>query len=590
MSLNDELSNLFDTLASMLQLKGEPVFKAIAFQKVSRLLSETSVDIRKAAADGSLAEMEGIGPSSRKIIEEYVQTGKSSALAEIGAEIPPGLIPMLGIPGLGAKTVALLWKERNIHSIEELSAAIESGRLAGLKGIGEKKIEQIKQGIALLAQAGERMGVVLALPLASELLELVRKLAGVERAEIAGSLRRRRETIGDVDLICAVAPAQAEAVAKAFTQLPQVKRVLGQGKTKASILTDRGLQVDLRLVPPVHFGAALQYFTGSKEHNVKLRSLALSKGMTLNEWGLYRLSDYDKAEKRTGEPPAAAPVASITEEEIYTALGLDTPDPLVREDRGEIEAAAARKLPALVQLGDIRGDLHCHTVASDGSDSILAMAEAAKKLGYEFLAITDHSKAQVIANGLSRERLLTHVKEIHRIGEQIKGIRLLAGCEVDILADGHMDFEDEVLAELDIVVGSPHLALRQEEPKATERLLRAIDNPYVNIIGHPTGRLIHRRPGLPVDFQRIFSAAAGNGTALEINAAYPRLDLNDVHARAAIAAGVKISINTDAHDVAGFSQMIFGVEVARRAWVDKGDVINCFSLESLLEFIRRKRP
>ncbi|MGA2233187.1 MAG: DNA polymerase/3'-5' exonuclease PolX [Tepidisphaeraceae bacterium] len=590
MSLNDELSNLFDTLAALLQLKGEPVFKAIAFQKVSRLLGDTSADIRKAAADGTLADMEGIGPSSRKIIEEYVQTGKSSALEEISAGVPPGLITMLSIPGLGAKTVAMLWKERDIKSIEELTAAIDAGRLAGLKGVGEKKIDQIKQGIALHAQAGERMGIVEALSIATAMLEQVRALPGVERAEIAGSLRRRRETIGDVDLICAVAAAHAEAVSKAFTQLPQVKRVLGQGKTKASILTKSGLQVDLRLVPPVHFGAALQYFTGSKDHNVKLRSLALSKGMTLNEWGLYRLSDYDKAEKKTGEPPAAKAVASRTEEEIYTALGLATPDPLVREDRGEIEAATAGTLPVLVQLSDIRGDLHSHTTASDGHDSILEMAEAAKKLGYEFLAITDHSKAQVIANGLTRERLLAHVKEIHRIGEQIKGIKLLAGCEVDILADGRMDFEDEVLAELDIVVGSPHLALRQEEPKATERLLKAIDNRYVNIIGHPTGRLIHRRAGLPLDFQRIFSAAAANGTALEINASYPRLDLNDVHARAAIAAGAKISINTDAHDMAGFSQMIFGVEVARRAWARKGDIINCFTYKSLLEFIKHKRP
>jgi DNA polymerase (family 10) len=333
----------------------------------------------------------------------------------------------------------------------------------------------------------------------------------------------------------------------------------------------------------------LQYFTGSKEHNVKLRSLANDKGMTLNEWGLYKLSDYDKADKKVGEAPSILAIAGRSEEEIYKALGLATPEPHIREDRGEIEAAGAGKLPTLISVKDIRGDLHTHTTASDGSNSILEMAEAAKALGYEYLAITDHSKSQVIANGLTAQRLLRHIKDIHRAGEQIKGITLLAGCEVDILADGRLDFEDAVLAELDIVVASPHISLKQERDKATDRLLRAIENPYVSIIGHPTGRLIHRREGLPLHFERIFQAAAKSGTALEINGAYPRLDLNDVQAKAAITAGVLLAVDTDAHSTGGLAAMEIGITVARRAWAKKKDVINCLSLKELRAFIARKR-
>jgi len=591
MPLNDDLSELFETFAALLQIKGEPVFKAISFSKVSRILKETSVDIRKAVADGSIADIDGIGPSSRKIIEEFVATGHSTDFDQVAASVPGGLLPMLKIPGMGPKTISLFWKERGIESLDQLVQAIDTGKLEGLKGIGQKKIDQIKEGIAFAAQAGTRMGIGPALEIAQALLEKVRELKGVERAEMAGSLRRRRETIGDVDIVCALKkPEEGDAVSKAFTKLPEVQKVLGQGRTKASIVTKENLQVDLRIVPSIHFGAALQYFTGSKEHNVKLRSLANAKGMTLNEWGLYRLSDYEKAEKKTGEAPAAKAIASKTEEEIYSALGMATPDPVLREDRGEIDAARDGKLPHLIALSDIRGDLHSHTTASDGADSILGMAEAAKALGYEYLAVTDHSKSQVIANGLTAERLLKHIKDIHKAGNQIKGITLLAGCEVDILADGHLDFEDDILGELDIVVASPHVALRQEQDKATERLLRAIDNPYVNIIGHPTGRLIAARAGLPLDFPRIFKAAAANGTALEINASYPRLDLDDIHARAAVNAGVMLAIDTDAHETKGFMSMQYGIAVARRAWVGTESVINCLKLSALLDFIKRKRP
>ncbi len=380
-----------------------------------------------------------------------------------------------------------------------------------------------------------------------------------------------------------------ERVSAEFVKLSGVQCVLGQGSTKASVLMEGGTQVDLRIVPAANFGAALQYFTGSKEHNTKLRGLAQQKNMTLNEWGLYRNEDYDKSEKKTGFPPKAKPVASKTEEDIYKALGMACMEPTLREDRGEIEAAIAGKLPKVIKLEDIRGDLHCHTTASDGRNTIEQMAEAAKARGYEFLGITDHSKTSVLANGLTAERLMKHAAEIRRISAKMRGISLLAGCEVDILADGHLDFEDSVLKELDFVVASPHVALKQDAEKGTDRILRAIENRYVNIIGHPTGRLIFDREGLPLNFGKIFKAAAETGTALEINSAYPRLDLNDVAAYGALKAGVKLSIDTDAHGIEQLANMRFGIFVAQRAWATAADVINCMTLKKLTEFIAKKR-
>lgn len=590
MSINHALSELFKTFASVMEIKGEAVFKAIAFTKVARILNDMTFDIRDAVEKGTLDEIEGIGKSSKKIIEDFVRTGKSADFEDVVSTVPPGLIPMLQVPGLGPKTISLLWKERGVTSVDELAKAIADGKLDGLKGIGEKKIEQIKQGLTMREAAGKRLGIGEAQPVGELILSQVRKFKGIEKAEIAGSLRRRKETIGDLDIIAGVVDASAmNSISDQFAKLPQVDRVLGQGPSKASIVTEAGLQVDLRIVPIENFGAALQYFTGSKEHNVKLRGLALDNGMTLNEWGLYRLSEYEKAKKETAKAPPIKAVASKSEEDVYRALGLEYVEPELREDRGEIDAATSKTLPKLIKLEDLRGDLHMHTTASDGTASILEMAEAAKARGYEFIAITDHSKSQVVANGLTAERLLRHVNEIHKVGAKLKGITLLAGCEVDILVDGRLDFEDDVLKELDFIVASPHVSLRQDTEKATARILRAIENRYVNVIGHPTGRLINQREGLPLDFAKIFKAAAETGTALEINSGYPRLDLTDTAARAAIAAGCKLSINTDAHSIEGLDEMRLGIQVARRAWATAGDVINCMKGKQLLEFVAKKR-
>ncbi|HEY7120102.1 MAG TPA: DNA polymerase/3'-5' exonuclease PolX [Tepidisphaeraceae bacterium] len=598
MALNHELSALFERMAQLMEIKGMSVFKSIAFHKVARVLKDMTLDIKKCCDDGTLGELEGIGDSSRKIIEQYVKEGRSTDYDELATSVPAGLVPMLEIPSLGPKTIALFWKERGITSVDELIKALDEGKLDGLKGVGEKKLEAIKQGIELRAKSAGRMGIGEAMPVAQSLVEQLRKVAGVKQVEYAGSLRRRKETVGDVDLIAAVAHEKdGEFIAREFVKFPEVARVLGQGTTKASVLTAGGLQVDLRIIPQEHFGAALMYFTGSKEHNVKLRGRALEMGMTLNEWGLYKITIEKKAdkgrsggrvEKETAHAPAAKPQAARTEEDVYKALGMSYVPPELREDRGEIDAAVNGKLPKLIEVKHIRGDLHTHTTASDGQNSIEEMAEAAKARGYAYLAITDHSKSQVIANGLTAERLLKHVAAIHKVGERIRGIKLLAGCEVDILADGRLDFEDEILKELDIVVASPHVALKQDETKATDRILRAIDNRYVNIIGHPTGRLIGGRAGLPLEFAKVFAAAAKAGVALEINSGYPRLDLNDEHARGAIAAGVRLAIDTDAHSVGEFGEIEWGVGVARRAGVEAGRVINCMELEELEGFLAKK--
>jgi DNA polymerase (family 10) len=596
MSLNTDLAELFRNFAAIMEIKGESVFKAIAFSKVGRILDDLTIDVKQLCQEGKIGEIEGIGPSSQRIIEQYVCKGRSTDFDEVAATVPPGLLPMLAIPGLGPKTIALLWKERKIESIDELSQAIEAGKLEGLKGLGDKKIESIKQGLAMRAQAGTRIGLPEARHTALLLLEQLRAIPLVDRAEIAGSLRRWRETIGDVDLLATLKkskgefdPKQGSAVTAAFAALPQVKQIKGQGPTKASIITSTGLQVDVRIVPAECFGAAWLYFTGSKDHNVRLRGLAQDRKMTLNEWGLYDLVAYEKVTKKPGSPPPIKALASKTEADIYAKLKMDFIEPELREDRGEIDLALRHALPKLIVQADYRGDLHTHTTASDGNATIEQMAEAAMARGYKYLAITDHSKSQVIANGLTAERLLKHVAEIRKVGSKLKGITLLAGCEVDILTDGRLDFEAAVLAELDFVVASPHISLKQDTQKATDRIVRAIETRYVNVIGHPSGRLINKRAGLPLDFARVYKAAAATGTALEINGGYPRLDLDDVHSRAAIAAGAMLAIDTDAHSIEGLDELDLGLSVARRAGAEAKNVINCMEIKALRAWAGKKR-
>lgn len=591
MALADKLSQLFHDASRLLEVKGENRFKVIAFQKIGRVLEDPALDLERHVREGTVEDIDGVGATAAKIIREYATTGRSTDLDELRQSVPPELPALLNVNGLGPKTVGLLWHELGVDSPAALKRALDEGKLAGLKGIGEKKIEQITQGLELLATAGQRRGLRQALHATQPLLDWLKSDARVASADVAGSLRRGRETVGDVDILCACRKLDdAPAVCADFAKQPGVERVLAEGDTKASVLVAGGLQVDLRVVPVANFGAALQYFTGSKDHNKHVRNVAIARKLTLNEWGLYRASEYDVADKPAGKPPLVKPVAAASEIEVYAALGLQLIPPELREDRGEIELAAKNALPALLTAADLLGDLHTHTTASDGVDTIEAMAEAAKVLGYKYLAITDHSKSQPVANGLDAKRLLKHIKAVHAANDRVKGIELLAGSEVDILVDGRLDYEDAILAELDWVAASPHVSLRQDEAKATARLLRAIENPYVNVVGHPTGRLINSRAGLPLDMAQIVKAAAASGTALEINASWPRLDLNDAHARQALLAGCTLTIDTDAHSTGGLAERDLGVLVARRAWAEARHVLNCQPLARVKAWVKAKRP
>lgn len=590
MSANEQLAEMFSRMAEVMQLKGENTFKSLAFTKVARVMEAVAFDVLAAARAGALPPIEGVGESSRRVIEQMARDGRSSDYEALISSVPSGVLAMLQIPGLGPKTVALLWRERGLESVDALEKAASTGGLEGIKGLGEKKIAAILDGIRLLKSGMERRGWMDAAAVVADLLERLRADARVGEVQAAGSFRRRRETVGDVDLLCYLKnSADAQAVGDAFCATPGVEKVLANGVTKSSILIHGGFQVDLRIVPRASFGAAIQYFTGSKEHNVKLRGLAAEKGFTLNEWGLYRAAEYDRAQKNPGEAPQAHAVAGETEEGVYVALGLPCIIPELREDRGEIEAAKAGRLPRLIDRADIRGELHCHTQASDGAASIEEMVEAARSLGYEYIAITDHSPSSVIANGLSPDRLRAHIRAVHRVRDQVRGICVLAGSEVDIHPDGRLDYEDSVLAELDVVIASPHSSLKQDREKATQRLIRAMESRYVNIIGHPTGRLINQREGLPLDMEQIITVAAQTGTALEINAGWPRWDLNDLNARAACQHGAMLSINTDAHSTQGLGDMEMGIWVARRGWVEPKWVINALPLAGLRAFLKRKR-
>jgi DNA polymerase (family 10) len=586
---NHEIAAVFEHVADLLEFQGANPFRVRAYRNAARTIH----DLGQSAADmvakdeQGLTEIAGIGKDLAEKVATLVRTGSLPMLDELLAETPERVLAILRVPGLGPKRAAQLYRELKVATLDELRAACESHKVQELKGFGAKIEAAILQGLEIASEAGRRILWIEADQHAQEILAHMRRCRAVAQIAAAGSYRRGKETVGDLDFI--VVTGDVGAVMDHLAGFGGVALILARGETKMSLRLGAGVQVDLRAVAAESFGAALQYFTGSKEHNTKLRGLAQQHQMTLNEWGLYKLRDYDRSEKKPGFPPSAKPVAGKTEEEIYKALGMACMEPTLREDRGEIEAALAGKLPKIVQLQDIRGDLHTHTTASDGQATIEQMAEAAMERGYEFLAITDHSKTQVIANGLSAQRLMQHAAEIRRASDRMKGITLLAGCEVDILADGRLDFEDAVLAELDFVVASPHVALKQESGKATDRVLRAIENRYVNVIGHPTGRLIFDREGLPLNFPPIFKAATETGTALEINASFPRLDLNDVSAHGAVAAGVKLAIDTDAHSVDQLDQMQFGICVAQRAWATAADVINCLKVAKLKEFVARKR-
>jgi DNA polymerase (family 10) len=570
------LAKEFETIAAMLEISGANAFRVNATKKVARILQDFEGDLRSTVATpGELEALDGIGKSSAVKIRQWCDTGTIEELETLRSEIPAGLIGLLDISGLGPKTVGRLWHETDIVDRVGLARGLEDGTLAALPRMGAKTIANIKDSLEFAEKAAERTSIGVALPIAELLIEELSQLPGVQSIEYEGSLRRGRETIGDIDLL-AICDDPAPLL-RAFTEGRSVTKVLAVGGTKASIRLEEGLQVDLRIVDAEALGAARLYFTGSKEHNVKLRHLAQENSLRLNEYGLFP----DDGDKTPPQQRGIAPVAAATESDIYAALGLPFQPPELREERNDLETPP----PTLLTLDDICSDLHSHTTASDGHLSIADMAAEAMRLGYHTLAITDHSRSSVQANGLSEERLLEHIEAIHAVDAAMPGIRLLAGSEVDIHADGRLDYDDTTLAKLDLVVASPHAALKQSPEDATARLIAAVSNPHVHVLGHPTGRMIGRRPGLEPDMHAVAEAAAANNTALEINANPQRLDLRDRHVRIAIAAGALISINTDAHAAEHFSFMRYGVLTGRRGSLRADQCINAWDADRLLKWL-----
>jgi DNA polymerase (family 10) len=571
---NRALADTFILIANLSEIKGEIIYKTLAYRKAAESLTALGRDVNEVWKEGKLQEIPGVGRAISEKIDELLRTGKLEFLEKLKGEVPALLADWLQVPGLGPKKVALIWKELGITTLSELEAASRAGKLRGLPGLGEKSEAQILAGIESLARRSGRIPLGRAFPLAQGIIAALKKVPGVTAAEPAGSLRRMRPTIGDLDIL--VAAGDSAPVMAAFTSLPGISRVLGRGETKASVEFNDGVRAQVWVHPPERFGTALQYATGSKDHNVRLRELALDQGLSLSEHALTRTDG-------SGE------ITCATEEEVYAALGLPWIPPELREDRGEVQAARAGKLPALIEVQDIHADLQTHSNWSDGKLSMLAMARAARERGLRVIAFTDHSVSLGVANGLSIERHAAQQAEIGKIQKELgEDIRVLHATEVEIKADGTLDYPDDFLATLDLVVASLHSSLRQPRQKATERLVRAIRNPHVDLIGHPTGRLLPDREGVDLDMEAVLSAAAESGVALEINADPARLDLDDVTARRARELGIPLSINTDAHSATGFDVLRFGVAIARRAWLTKDDVINAWPVEKLLDWLKKR--
>jgi len=555
---NREVAKQFELLADLLEFKGENAFKVRSYRKVARIIDDLTDDVADISAAGQLRELPGVGEATAKKIKEYIETGRITRLEEAKAGVPDGILDVLEIQGVGPKRAAMLYERIGIDSVAALEKAAEGQRVRGLPGMGAKSEENILRGIRLRQAGAGRMLLDAALAAAETVIDhLTRKRGLVSRITPAGSLRRRRDSIGDVDVLAC--GKDAAKILDAFVNGPYAADVLAAGETKASVILSEGVQVDLRVVEPRQFGAALQYFTGSKAHNIKLRHIAKQKKMKINEYGLFK---------------GRKVVASKKEDDIYRALGMEPMAPEMREDRGEIEAAVAGELPRLVGLGDIKGDFHVHSSYSDGRHTIGEIAKAAKAAGYKFVAITDHSQSLRIANGLTEERVREQMKEIAALNKKLRGIKVLCGTEVDIKSGGSLDLPDKLLAELDVVIASIHSGFRQPREKIMGRIAAAMKSPHVDIIGHPTGRLIGKREAYDVDVPELIRAAAATGTALEINAHPQRLDLNDTHCRTAKEHGVKLAIGTDAHNADDLDMMRFGVSVARRGWLEPKDVLN----------------
>ena len=582
MPANADLSRIFEQMSKILELTGANPFRVNAHGRVARILADLTVDVSQLADDpAKLTAIDGIGEASAKKIVEYLKTGRVKERDELLKEIPKGLLEVMDIPGLGPKTVKLMWERAGVTDVETLKAKLNTGELAQLPRMGTKTVQNIKESIEFIALSGKRIRLGEALPVARQIVKRLRGVKGTKQVECAGSLRRGKETIGDIDILATT--ANPEALSRTFRSMAGVVKVLAAGETKSSVRLNTGIQVDLRVIDEKSFGAALMYFTGSKQHNVLMRERAVKKDLRLNEYGLFAGAGRESEAPQTR---GARPVAARTEQEVFAALALPWVPPEIREDRGEFELTST---PNLIDRSDIKAELHAHTVASDGKMTIDQLALEAKARGFHTVAVTDHSKSSAQANGLSADRLRDHIQDVREANQRVKGITILAGSEVDILADGRLDYDDKLLAELDLVIASPHSALRQDPTAATKRLLKAIKHPLVHILGHPTGRIINRREGLHPDINALIEAASEYDTALEINANYLRLDLRDTHIRAAVEFGALLSINTDAHSPDHFDFLHYGILTARRGWLTADRCINAWSRQRLKDWLKSKR-
>ncbi len=571
---NIDIARIFDDIADVLELKDENPFRIRSYRRAARVIHDMPEDAKTLVAEGRITEVRGIGKGLAEKIEDIIKTGTTEFYEEIRKDAFYHLADLLNIPGIGPKLAVKLNREIGVETVDDLEEAAVKGKLNSLEGMGEKIEEKILKGIEQYRRSTGRFTIADAITYAEAIMKTLKAIKGVSRIDIAGSLRRMRETTGDVDIL--VISKSAGLIMDAFTSLDSVADVLAKGDTKSSVLLRSGIQVDLRILPQASYGSALHYFTGSKDHNVVMRDRGKRMGLKVSEYGVFDT----KSEKR---------IAGKTEKEVFRAVGLPFIPPELRENSGEFEAADRGTLPHLIELDDIRGDLQMHTKATDGANTVEEMARYAKGLGYEYIAITDHSKAVRVAGGLDDKELAAHIKAIRKANDKMDGIEILSGVEVDILKDGRLDISDEVLSECDVVLAAVHSGFTMPRDEMTERIKRGIGNPLVNILAHPTGRIINEREPYEIDIEEIIREAKTQHVALELNSYPNRLDLKDVHCRAAKDAGVKISTNTDSHADLQLRNMRYGIATARRGWLEPDDVINTYSLAGLKKFLAGRR-
>jgi DNA polymerase (family 10) len=566
---NQDIAKIFYYISEILELQGENPFKIRAYIKAAQTLESYTKEVSEIKDPEELKELPGIGEKIALKIKELLETGKLEMYEKLKkSEVAP-LIELMQVPGLGPKHVKLIYDKLGVKTLDQLEKAAKAGKLRGIPGLGEKTEQNILKGIEQERRHKERFPLGVILPKAELIVSQLNQVRNVREVNLGGSIRRMKETIGDVDIL--ISSTKAKIVSDAFVKLPEVKNILSEGATKSSVMTKDGFQMDLRVVSPQSYGAALHYFTGSKAHNIRIRSMGVDRGLKINEYGVF------KGKKS---------IAGKTEEEIFKSVGLPFIPPEIREDWGEIEAAQKGKLPHLIEQKDLKGDLHIHSNWTDGRSSIEDMALAAQKMGYSYMALCDHSPTIGITNGLTPERIVKRKKEIDKVNNKLKGFVILNGAEVDIRSNGKMDFEDNILKELDIVVAAVHTKFTQTKDEMTKRIIGAIENPYVNIIAHPTGRLIGRRDPYEVDMDKLLDAAKANKKIMELNAYPDRLDLNDLHCRKAKEKGVKVAISTDSHWTEHFAWIRYGIATARRGWLEPEDVVNTLPLERLLKLLK----